>query len=430
MHRILAATICLAAILLAPFGLAAITVDEVPNPHLSDSTRFTSNPAGILSPADVARIDSRIHDVWRASSAELVAVVVDKVDSSLTPEEFATRLFEKWGIGKSDKDNGVLLLVAVDDRAAVIRTGYGVEGVLPDALAGRIIRNDMFPLMRKEDYAGGTEAGIDAIARLLTTPEAIAEIQSGQANNSRRHAEDEPDFFSIYLWICGIVSCLALVATIMKIRSTRGMTDVDRWRALNPWLQGTLVVGFITIGGFLAYALVAWKMLRIRRHSRKCPHCGTRMKLIDEEHDNDYLTPSQDLEEKLNSVDYDVWRCPKCAQTDILPYINRSSPYKECPRCHARAMSVTDRRILRPATTKAEGVGADFLTCRNCGNREEKRFTIAKKVDDVALTIAIGSALGSAGRRGGGGGGFGGGGFGGGSFGGGLTGGGGAGGRW
>ena len=426
MHRILSAAVCLVlAILFAP-GLAAITVDEVPNPHLSDSTRFTSNPAGILSPADVARIDSRIHDVWKASSAELVAVVVDRVDPSLTPEEFATRLFEKWGIGKSDKDDGVLLLVAVDDRAAIIRTGYGVEGVLPDALAGRIIRNDMFPHMREEDYAGGTMAGVDAIARLLTTPEAIAEIRSGQANNSRRNAgEDEPDFFAWYLWICGIVSVIALVASIAKIRSTRGMTDVDRWRALNPWLQGTLVVGFITIGGFLACALVAWKMHRIRRHSRKCPHCGTRMKLIDEVHDNDYLTPSQDLEERLNSVDYDVWRCPKCAQTDILPYINRSSPYKECPRCHARAMSVTDRRILKPATTKAEGVGADILTCRNCGNREEKRFTIAKKDDDLAVSIAVGSAI--AGSRGGGGGL---GGFGGGSFGGGLTGGGGAGGRW
>ena len=149
------------------------------------------------------------------------------------------------------------------------------------------------------------------------------------------------------------------------------------------------------------------------------------MQLIDEEHDNDYLTPAQDTEERINSIDYDVWHCPKCHQTEVLPYIKRESDYSVCDRCGARAMSLVDRRTLRQPTVNTEGEGVDIYICKNCGNQNHRRFRIAKKPDPTA-TVAAGAILGSMMGRGG----SSGGGFGGGSFGGGMTGGGGAGGRW
>lgn len=147
------------------------------------------------------------------------------------------------------------------------------------------------------------------------------------------------------------------------------------------------------------------------------------MELIDEEHDNDYLTPAQDTEERINSIDYDVWHCPKCHQTEVLPYINRTTNYTQCERCGARAMSLVDRRTLRQPTVSHEGEGVDIYICKNCGNQHQKRFRIPRKADPTAAIVA-GSILGSSLRGGGGGGSFGG------SFGGGMTGGGGAGGRW
>ncbi|MDE6116318.1 MAG: TPM domain-containing protein, partial [Duncaniella sp.] len=104
----------------------AITVDQVPNVHVADRYEYVSNPSGILTAEAVRRLNDTIRSVWDETSVELVVVVVDKVDPSMTPAEFATKLFEKWGIGKKDKDNGVLMLVSRDDRAAEIRTGYGV----------------------------------------------------------------------------------------------------------------------------------------------------------------------------------------------------------------------------------------------------------------------------------------------------------------
>lgn len=417
------------------FGLTfmvswAIGIDEVPNVHVADRTRYVSNPSGVFSDEAVDRLDSEIASLWDDTSVELVVVAVDRIDSSLTPEEFATKLFEKWGIGKQDKDNGVLVLLSRDDHAAIIRTGYGVEGALPDIIAGRIIRNVMFPLYREGKYDEGTAAGIGSIAEVLRNPELAEELKSKYASDSRRGLDNDlsgAELFNMYLGLAAAVAVALLLLVIYAVYSSRKLDDVQRYRALDQYRTLVLFGLFFTLGMALPAALIlGLKMRRIRRHRRNCPHCGTRMELIDEEHDNDYLTPAQDTEERINSIDYDVWHCPKCHQTEILPYINRQNNYTVCDRCGARAMSLVDRRTLRQPTVSTEGEGVDIYMCKNCGNQHQKRFRIPKKPDPAAA-VAAGAILGSALGRGGSGGG---GGFSGGSFGGGMTGGGGAGGRW
>ncbi|MDE6066848.1 MAG: TPM domain-containing protein [Duncaniella sp.] len=408
---------------------SAMTVDEVPNVHIASRDRYVSNPSGVLSESTVRSLDAAISDLWRQSSSEMVVVAVDRIDPSMTPEEFATALFEKWGIGKSDKDNGILVLVSRDDRAVQIRTGYGLEGVVPDIIAGRIIRDRMIPHFREGDYDGGTAAGVQALSEIILDPSVRDEIMSSQANDSRVLSRDDFDgeeVFAFFLKTAGLIAGIMLLIVLYYIYNTRHVDDVERWRRLNHLWLPCAVVAFVTLGlGAIPFAILSWKLHRIRRHKRNCSHCGTRMQLIDEVHDNDYLSPTQDLEERLNSVDYDVWHCPNCAQTDIYPFINRSTRFIECPRCHARAMSLSDHRILRQPTTQYEGEGVDIYYCRNCGNHHEKRFRIERKPDNSGLVAGaiLGSALGGRG-------GFGGGGFSGGSFGGGNTGGGGAGGRW
>lgn len=408
----------------------AIGIDEVPNVHVADRTRYVSNPSGVLSDEAVGRLDSEIASLWDDTSVELVVVAVDRIDSSLTPEEFATKLFEKWGIGKQDKDNGVLVLLSRDDHAAIIRTGYGVEGALPDIIAGRIIRNVMFPLYREGKYDEGTAAGIGSIAEVLRNPELAEELKSKYASDSRRGLDNDlsgAELFNMYLGLAATVAVALLLLVIYAVFSSRKLGDVQRYRALDQYRTLVLFGLFFTLGMALPAALIlGLKMKRIRRHRRDCPHCGTRMELIDEEHDNDYLTPAQDTEERINSIDYDVWHCPRCHQTEILPYINRQNNYTVCDRCGARAMSLVDRRTLRQPTVSAEGEGVDIYMCKNCGNQHQKRFRIPRKPDPAAA-VAAGAILGSALGRGGSGGG---GGFSGGSFGGGMTGGGGAGGRW
>jgi uncharacterized protein len=82
-------------------------------------------------------------------------------------EDYAIKVARTWKLGRKGRDDGVLLLVARDDHKVRIEVGYGLEGTLPDALAGRIIRDEMVPRFRGGDYAGGAAAGVDAAIKAL-----------------------------------------------------------------------------------------------------------------------------------------------------------------------------------------------------------------------------------------------------------------------
>lgn len=396
-------------------------VDDLPNVQLADHTKHLVNPDGIVSPAGQARIDSLLLDARRKTSAEIVAVIVDDIDPDTDIDTYATELFTRWGIGKSDKDNGILLLVAKDRRKAVIRTGYGAEGVMPDIISGRILYDTMFPRFKAGDYEGGLIAGTEQIYNVVTDPAARDELMSDRADK-RASGSDGDTIFNFYLGICCLVALALLVVFLVSVAKVRGKTDYQKYVAVEPMAPLALILTFLCIGIPLVASLpLIITLYRWRNRTRRCPRCNARMRKLDEASDNAYLTEAQDLEERLDSVDYDVWLCPECGETDIYPFVKRGSAYKECPVCHARTERHTSTRVLRQPTTAREGIAQKTYACRHCGNIRTEDHAIPKLPPVVVAPIG--------GGRSGGGGGFGGGSFGGG-FGGGSTGGGGASGGW
>lgn len=408
-------------LLLTPLkAFATYSVEEVPNVHLNDSTRYVSNPAGVLSPQAVAELDRIIASMWRTSTAEVVVVAIDSADTD-DLDTYATKLFEKWGIGKSDKDNGLLVLISRDQRRAVIRTGQGMEGVMPDVYASRIIRNVMAPSFKEEDYDSGTINAVNAIAKIVNNPEAASELISSQPNNARVAEEMSlADFFRYYFYLGIGLTIGLLIAWIAVARNTRGQSAHKKYDELKRLRMPSLMLAILGCGlPLIVFWLVGMRMRRLRDKPRLCPSCHTRMNRLDEETDNLYLTAPQNTEEMLNTVDYDVWLCPKCQATTVEPYVNRSSTYETCELCHTRAARQVANRVLRQPTVAREGQGARVFHCRHCGKDYSRYYPIAKLPPVVIIP--------SGGR--GGGGGFGGG-FSGGSFGGGSTMGGGASGGW
>lgn len=193
MKRILA-VLNILLLSLAAFA-ATYTVDQIPNVHLADSTRFVSDPDGILSPQALAQTDEIMRTIRRSTSAEAVVVIVDDIEGG-DIDGFATDLFTKWGLGKSDVDNGLLILVAKDLRKAAIRPGYGLEGVLPDVVCAGILRNQMFPAFRRGDYDEGIVAASQTIGTILTDPEAAEEIRSSMADADFASESEEVDLKS------------------------------------------------------------------------------------------------------------------------------------------------------------------------------------------------------------------------------------------
>lgn len=402
------------------------TPAEVPDVHKADRRVYVADPDGYLDAASVARINTMLDSVRRTTSVEpMVVVIGDMTDNDI--DNFATELFGEWGLGKSDKDNGLLILAAMEPRKVAIRTGYGLEGVLPDISCGHIIRETIRPAFRDGEYGPGLVAAVSQISRVLTDPQYADELASGERDADEGGASaDEDDPFTIYLMCAVGLTLIMLIVLISSLIGMRRKTDYERYCAISGWRAPMLILSFIGLGIPLLVTIPYILLLdHWRNHRRNCPHCGTRMVKVDEVNDNRYLTHSQDVEEQVGSVDYDVWLCPQCGETDILAYINHSSPMVVCDNCHARTAALKVNRIIQQPTATRKGIGVKEYECVNCHHCQQRRYDI--EPDDSGAAAALGAAaIFGSGSRGGG---FGGGSFGGG-FGGGMTGGGGASGGW
>ncbi len=407
------------------FGSDAATykVEDIPNVHVNDSTKFITNPDGILTQSAQAEGDDLLSRLMRETTAELVAVVVDDIDPDKEIDDFATELFRAWGLGKKDTDNGGLLLIVKDRRQYVFRTGAGIEGLIPDGLAGSIMRQEMQPRFRDEDYDGGTIAALDKFATILSDPVAAEEIRSEYENNQESDDEVGAILFDIYFTICVFITIALGITLIRTAVKLRGKKRYDKYVAIDKLYPTTLFCSFACLGMplLILLPLLLWRR-QLRRGRHNCPDCGSPMKLVDEVHDNDYLTRAQDIEEQIGAVDYDVWVCPKDGETEIIPYISRSSAFTECPVCHAKTLRVVSDRTVRHPSTTSTGLRVVTKRCVNCGHEDDNTIILPK--ESIAPAIIAGAIVGSSGS------GHSSGGFGGGSFGGGFTAGGGASGGW
>lgn len=122
--------------------------------------------AGVLSARERDALEQRCRLLRERSGAQLAVVVLRSLQGGQV-DDFTVKLFQKWGVGQAGKNNGVMLLVALEDRQARIEVGYGLEPVLPDALAGRILQEQLFPAFRQQQYAAGLSAAVHRIAEIV-----------------------------------------------------------------------------------------------------------------------------------------------------------------------------------------------------------------------------------------------------------------------
>lgn len=145
-------------------------VKDIQNVQLQDRTRFVSNPDGILSRDAVARLDSLCYSLKERGIAEVAIVAVDDI-ASRDVFGFSQELFETWGVGDDALDNGLGILLVKDMREVRFHTGYGLEGVLTDAMCVQIQQDYMLPSFRDGDYSAGMVLGVEAVDTLLTSGE-------------------------------------------------------------------------------------------------------------------------------------------------------------------------------------------------------------------------------------------------------------------
>lgn len=213
---------------------------EVAVPPLARVTDQT----GTLSSAQQQALSDRLAAFEQAKGSQIAVLVLPSTEPE-TIEQYAIRVAEAWKLGRKGVDDGVLLVVAMRDRAVRIEVGYGLEGAIPDAIAKRIIEEVITPRFRAGDYVGGIDAGVDQLVRVIDG-EPLPASEAWQTQDGGRGIA-EP-----LRRIGGLIELLMVGAFVgIHLLSTRigrlpaALLGTAAGAPIAFWLSGSLIVALI-----------------------------------------------------------------------------------------------------------------------------------------------------------------------------------------
>ncbi len=225
-----------------------------------------SDFAGILSEKTKTQLNVLLVHIEKSTSAEIAVVTVSSLEG-MSVEEYAVTLFKNWGIGKKGKDNGVLFLVAPNERKVRIEVGYGLEPVITDGQAGSIIREIVLPAFKKGDYDQGILQGCIQLMALITGKGTAPEIEP----TSHTEAEEPWTvkvgimlFFSLFITL----GFLALGSALRQ----KGQGFFLIWGAGFGGIPLAMSIIFALVIGFPVYilpALAAFMLIIGMRYGKK-----------------------------------------------------------------------------------------------------------------------------------------------------------------
>ena len=183
------------------------------------ATRLVTDYTGTLSEADQNRLENKLLEFNNATSTQ-IAVVIMKSIGGYGIYDYAVQLANKWGIGQQGKNNGILVLLAMDSRQVSIQIGYGLEGVAPDILAKRIIENEMIPYFSQGDFYAGLDKGTEALMALV----------KGEFS-AEEYANKGQKFPWFILFIILFIIVISVVSTASRARRYAHTNNISFWTA-------------------------------------------------------------------------------------------------------------------------------------------------------------------------------------------------------
>ena len=234
---------------------------------------WVSDFAGIMSDMTKSQIDALFAEVKKSTGAEIAVVTVSSLDG-MSVEEYAVSLFKKWGIGEKGKDNGVLLLIAPNERKTRIEVGYGLEPVITDGRAGEIIRETIIPFFKKGDYDQGILQGSMQIAALITGKDFVPSVPTP---SSESQSEETPLPVKV-----GIILFFALFITLGFLALGAGLRQKGQsffriWGAGFGGIPLLMSIAFAFAMGFSVFILPAWAVIMLltgMRYGKKLGRAG------------------------------------------------------------------------------------------------------------------------------------------------------------
>ncbi len=202
----------LVTIVLCAAACASVVSASTPQPP--DMPRdYVVDLAGIMRSDAKSELNTYLRLLEQKTTAQVLVLTVQSLDSE-SIDEFAVTTFKKWKLGQKGKDNGVLIVVAVNDRKYRIEVGYGLEGVLPDSLVGTIGREYFVPYFKAGDYSTGIYAGTIAVIKTIAAHENVSIVNGSETTQPRGGYRRAPlsAFHKIMLIAFGVILLVLCVS--------------------------------------------------------------------------------------------------------------------------------------------------------------------------------------------------------------------------
>jgi uncharacterized protein len=195
--------------------------------------------AGILDVATRQYLEKLSADLEAKSTDQLVVVTLKSLQGT-SIEDYGYQLGRSWKIGQKDKNNGVLLIVAPNERKVRIETGYGLEGTLTDALGSFIIQQAILPRFRSGDFAGGIRRGADDIVQVLT-----GDAQEYKERARAANAAPGLSLFEIAMIVFWLIVAILIIRNVLAdMRRTSGAVPRGRVRRTRDWTDyNPIIIG-------------------------------------------------------------------------------------------------------------------------------------------------------------------------------------------
>ena len=280
---------------------------------------YVNDYASLLSASQGDEIARKLADLRKFRDIEMTVLTIDRrsdYGQDVSNEVFATNLFNAWGLGDRNRNDGILFFVSRFDREMRIEVGRGYGRTKDDALK-RIIDKIIIPEFRLNTYDTGIINGVDHTIR-----------------ETAGFWPDQYDASAVTRW----------------------------WTDLRVWAGGFLFAIFAPIGWIVWRAYHATK----RRAPRRCPIDGSWMPRVLEEFEVKHLSEGQQKEERLASKEYDVWICRECEHVTIEGFGRWFSKQNLCKKCGFHTLeSYNTERTIEPTYSRSGELRTDFQ-CNHC----------------------------------------------------------------
>lgn len=370
---------------LLAFASETYTVQSLPNPKAEGQQFYVVNPDGVLSSETVAAINGHCAVLDDKVEVELCVVAIEQFDEmEYDAYGFALELFNTWGIGKGEKNTGVLVFLARGSRDIQIITGGGMEGLLPDAACSDIWHDAADKYLSDNDFDNGMLYIVEQIEERLLTTEAQSELLLGW---KPEHPSSGKGLL-MYL-LLGFLLAIYLSYKMYKQGPITDEMSSEQWGKAEATLKANQKtmgwLGFVVWPIWVLYLFILLNKKQLLQHPIRCSKCGNKMYYVNDADAGQYLNDRQLKERSLQSRSFAVFKGAGCDHVEVISSKGaKAGQYSTCEACGGETNTLLKTKVLRKATYSSKGEKEQTYKCECCGHEMIKYVSIPILVKAVS----------------------------------------------